>query len=108
MIRRPPRSTRTDTLFPYTTLFRSLSAALEMNPRGVIAVRASPAPRPGRVRTYGNLIEIGLRAVDILQSEVSANDLAGAALINDLIAAREAQIRTLQAEGIGPEIGRTS
>src|SRR3546814_2213842 len=30
MIRRPPRSTRTDTLFPYTTLFRSvvLAAAL--------------------------------------------------------------------------------
>src|SRR3546814_1933406 len=28
MIRRPPRSTRTDTLFPYTTLFRSLGLAL--------------------------------------------------------------------------------
>src|SRR3546814_3990326 len=27
MIRRPPRSTRTDTLFPYTTLFRSVSIA---------------------------------------------------------------------------------
>src|SRR3546814_8220193 len=27
MIRRPPRSTRTDTLFPYTTLFRSTRAA---------------------------------------------------------------------------------
>src|SRR3546814_11922323 len=27
MIRRPPRSTRTDTLFPYTTLFRSLLTA---------------------------------------------------------------------------------
>src|SRR3546814_9422994 len=27
MIRRPPRSTRTDTLFPYTTLFRSLGLA---------------------------------------------------------------------------------
>src|SRR3546814_9505265 len=26
MIRRPPRSTRTDTLFPYTTLFRSAGA----------------------------------------------------------------------------------
>src|SRR3546814_5685527 len=26
MIRRPPRSTRTDTLFPYTTLFRSLGS----------------------------------------------------------------------------------
>src|SRR3546814_9976359 len=28
MIRRPPRSTRTDTLFPYTTLFRSDAARL--------------------------------------------------------------------------------
>src|SRR3546814_9523866 len=27
MIRRPPRSTRTDTLFPYTTLFRSVERA---------------------------------------------------------------------------------
>src|SRR3546814_3268282 len=27
MIRRPPRSTRTDTLFPYTTLFRSITNA---------------------------------------------------------------------------------
>src|SRR3546814_1522840 len=32
MIRRPPRSTRTDTLFPYTTLFRSL------NPFGEIPI----------------------------------------------------------------------
>src|SRR3546814_9096326 len=31
MIRRPPRSTRTDTLFPYTTLFRSYGRA---DPRG--------------------------------------------------------------------------
>src|SRR3546814_9942273 len=28
MIRRPPRSTRTDTLFPYTTLFRSTQPAI--------------------------------------------------------------------------------
>src|SRR3546814_10463181 len=31
MIRRPPRSTRTDTLFPYTTLFRSPSAEREFD-----------------------------------------------------------------------------
>src|SRR3546814_10861955 len=31
MIRRPPRSTRTDTLFPYTTLFRSARRAV-LNP----------------------------------------------------------------------------
>src|SRR3546814_10225826 len=30
MIRRPPRSTRTDTLFPYTTLFRSSQPYLDM------------------------------------------------------------------------------
>src|SRR3546814_3648763 len=29
MIRRPPRSTRTDTLFPYTTLFRSVDRLLQ-------------------------------------------------------------------------------
>src|SRR3546814_3409981 len=29
MIRRPPRSTRTDTLFPYTTLFRSMRDQLD-------------------------------------------------------------------------------
>src|SRR3546814_11231987 len=38
MIRRPPRSTRTDTLFPYTTLFRSND--------GLKAEEASPASAP--------------------------------------------------------------
>src|SRR3546814_6641047 len=33
MIRRPPRSTRTDTLFPYTTLFRSLRADIHWSRR---------------------------------------------------------------------------
>src|SRR3546814_4785420 len=41
MIRRPPRSTRTDTLFPYTTLFRS-PGAVRLPDRG----RAGPVPRP--------------------------------------------------------------
>src|SRR3546814_9927721 len=31
MIRRPPRSTRTDTLFPYTTLFRSLGTHISLS-----------------------------------------------------------------------------
>src|SRR3546814_2830937 len=41
MIRRPPRSTRTDTLFPYTTLFRSLSGWLGV--MGFAALYPSPA-----------------------------------------------------------------
>src|SRR3546814_9713564 len=32
MIRRPPRSTRTDTLFPYTTLFRSVELVDRLHP----------------------------------------------------------------------------
>src|SRR3546814_13419840 len=42
MIRRPPRSTRTDTLFPYTTLFRSVCG--DPSVRVVIPVKA---PRDG-------------------------------------------------------------
>src|SRR3546814_885684 len=36
MIRRPPRSTRTDTLFPYTTLFRSDRGQLEAADAGAL------------------------------------------------------------------------
>src|SRR3546814_2447415 len=39
MIRRPPRSTRTDTLFPYTTLFRSVPEGLRRNGRSLFHVR---------------------------------------------------------------------
>src|SRR3546814_17171442 len=44
MIRRPPRSTRTDTLFPYTTLFRSSCCS----PSGGLGSLAAPAPSPSR------------------------------------------------------------
>src|SRR3546814_19131769 len=36
MIRRPPRSTRTDTLFPYTTRFRSEDAIAELASEGIV------------------------------------------------------------------------
>src|SRR3546814_12463664 len=49
MIRRPPRSTRTDTLFPYTTLFRSqIGAVIQYRPLTAIffdAVRIPPLRR---------------------------------------------------------------
>src|SRR3546814_5587178 len=62
MIRRPPRSTRTDTLFPYTTLFRSLR--LRLGPANGIrryshhavglhgAVRRHPGARHHALRRY--------------------------------------------------------
>src|SRR3546814_15834461 len=42
MIRRPPRSTRTDTLFPYTTLFRSCAACFASSGTSVTAVAPDP------------------------------------------------------------------
>src|SRR3546814_17985446 len=43
MIRRPPRSTRTDTLFPYTTLFRSRR---RRSPPGAVPDRTARRRRP--------------------------------------------------------------
>src|SRR3546814_10600394 len=40
MIRRPPRSTRTDTLFPYTTLFRSKSFEIAVQSSTTISCRS--------------------------------------------------------------------
>src|SRR3546814_4101668 len=48
MIRRPPRSTRTDTLFPYTTLFRSHTWPPRWQP--VQACRPRAAAETGRIR----------------------------------------------------------
>src|SRR3546814_2840869 len=53
MLRRPPRSTRTDTLLPYTTLFRSF---LQKNPNGRIPVLelddGSYLPEPNAILFY--------------------------------------------------------
>src|SRR3546814_3341333 len=53
MIRRPPRSTRTDTLFPYTTLFRS-------------GAEVEPAFRRALFHQHAALL-VGLRLEDVLQ-----------------------------------------
>src|SRR3546814_9953409 len=48
MIRLPPRSTRTDTLFPYTTLFRSrCRASPDITGSAGADARVRPAPAPG-------------------------------------------------------------
>src|SRR3546814_10832603 len=56
MIRRPPRSTLTDTLFPYPTLFRSITVALG------IALRGGTWWLPGGV-VYAGLSGISLAAI---------------------------------------------
>src|SRR3546814_12416850 len=61
IIRRPPRSTRTDTLFPYTTLFRSPSHARRLRrPRHRFHRRARGLAR-GELRAVA--VPVGVRAV---------------------------------------------
>src|SRR3546814_17482045 len=67
MIRRPPRSTRTDTLFPYTTLFRSsgMTTDCSVAPSAMI-VAEMPLPlvsvTPGTLRPSGNLPKVACAA----------------------------------------------
>src|SRR3546814_1639098 len=67
MIRRPPRSTRTDTLFPYTTLFRSGEGARRQGRRG-----ARPGAAPGGLRAHRGL---GERASPLARSEEHTSEL---------------------------------
>src|SRR3546814_11370068 len=61
MIRRPPRSTRTDTLFPYTTLFRSKRRHGKKAPDRDDAERATPAERLADPRRERHADDIGER-----------------------------------------------
>src|SRR3546814_13839981 len=54
MIRRPPRSTRTDTLFPYTTLFRSV--AVQAVARSLARARRAGAVAAGDLRAGGAVL----------------------------------------------------
>src|SRR3546814_3200969 len=56
MLRRPPRSTRTDTLFPYTTLFRSDDAGGPRRFDGVGAVQYCAQAGRRRLRCGGNRV----------------------------------------------------
>src|SRR3546814_4329151 len=69
MIRRPPRSTRTDTLFPYTTLFRSRDR------RPAPREAASASPRPGSARRCGGSRRAGARRCGARRSEEHTSEL---------------------------------
>src|SRR3546814_9896160 len=85
MIRRPPRSTRTDTLFPYTTLFRS-------DRRGEIAER-------DMIATERLEREIG---IDHLVVGIAVEQLYGL-IVDDL--AQERGHRLALVEPLAPQLG---
>src|SRR3546814_14607764 len=70
MIRRPPRSTRTDTLFPYTTLFRSIRTARQGRPgAGKGSDRAAEgALRPAHAPCHATAVQRSEEHTSELQS----------------------------------------
>src|SRR3546814_5493306 len=85
MIRRPPRSTRTDTLFPYTTLFRSIGARhvviTDVNDYRLNLARDMGATRTvnvGRESLQEVMREIGIEGFDVgmeMRSEEHTSEL---------------------------------
>src|SRR3546814_11829644 len=84
MILRPPRSTRTDTLFPYTTLFRSCDAGLGIPggpPAGSVEILVDPrmvevldfGQRADRhhlpVREYRHAVADSVQGVEVVGDE---------------------------------------
>src|SRR3546814_18374395 len=91
MIRRPPRSTRTDKLFPYTTLFRSRDGPMPLGAFEQVI----------RVNLIGSFNLLRLAAADMLGAEpVNADGERGVIISTASIAAAEGQL--------GQEIGRAS
>src|SRR3546814_17969269 len=103
MIRRPPRSTRTDTLFPYTTLFRSRREIALRNPAHSDKGAGNPATRVraaqpvddrrGRMQVAKDIVaaitgEDGIEAVRLNLRAISALDL-----LHELPADRTRQVR---------------
>src|SRR3546814_271435 len=68
MIRRPPRSTRTDTLFPYTTLFRSRGMSNVNVKRLVENIRSGTS-------VYTPLVELVVNAIQAIDEKKIANGL---------------------------------
>src|SRR3546814_2632800 len=66
MIRRPPRSTRTDTLFPYTTLFRSLELPVNIALSDLLGSRTPPRVGVSEL----NMVKVG---IDPMSGKVTFN-----------------------------------
>src|SRR3546814_16926518 len=94
MIRRPPRSTRTDTLFPYTTLFRSLAVSLS----AASAIPAATAAISAATAAAARLRDRNHRAVVVLEADIDAHAFPEP----------EGQVGDAQALGHFLEIGRAS
>src|SRR3546814_11921876 len=78
MMRRPPRSTRTDTLFPYTTLFRSLT---ELSP-GMKVIVDQRAQLTAMLSSLDKLSTVTVSTLDAAQDDIVADFKALAPILD--------------------------
>src|SRR3546814_16366036 len=84
MIRLPPRPTRTDTLFPYTTLFRSQHAVGAVAREDARTDELTGQQRRVRIREFGAQRRGARRFIDRQIEEIEvADDRIGAAVLED-------------------------
>src|SRR3546814_11658685 len=105
MLRRPPRSTRTDTLFPYTTLFRSLRRQLlvdtildglerQLAPLDAVVEPGNVEAEPRLDRQRADLADLEIEEEGLeFRHRRAAGDLAEIAALLPRTAVREIQDR---------------
>src|SRR3546814_18354223 len=114
MIRRPPRSTRTDTLFPYTTLFRSRTELLRLAKRKP----AEAVSLAGLLFSWGRFLDpfCGPQSAGLVDAHsfplraagrISPGDAEAAKLIAKEVAAAPILIRAPQCTHV-EQIGRAA
>src|SRR3546814_2247895 len=117
MIRRPPRSTRTDTLFPYTTLFRSSRFCLSSpgaNTLKPLAIITGVGPGTGAAlarRFHAGGYRVAMLARDASRLGALAEELPGSIAIGCDVGDPAALAQALDraaAEGGDPKVDRKS
>src|SRR3546814_13335647 len=109
MIRRPPRSTRTDTLLPYTPLFRSCPdcASLALQPQGIGTERIEELP----ARRFDHVPVLRIdrgstRRQGALEKHFDSLGAGAGVLIGHQMSAKGHDLRHLQLEcGVGIDVG---
>ena len=74
---------------------------LPLRPRAILVVRAE-GPLKSAPKPYPNVLEIGLRSVELITREVADSDLGSVELVNDILRAATAQEAKLVALGLTP------
>src|SRR3546814_1839565 len=97
MLRRPPRATRTYTLFPYTTLFRSLLNVFSLAGSELVDERREDRLRP---ELPGDLVGDQRREIARSRIPIDARQQAGGAArcLNDVVIGLKVRIRTVPSE----------